>query len=41
MPKWVHDRAKKIKQNNPSMPESEAWAIAEKQYKKHKKNKKK
>jgi hypothetical protein len=31
MPKWVHDRAKHIEAKNPSMPESEAFAIATQQ----------
>lgn len=31
MPKWIHDRAAHIQAENPSMPESEAWAIATQQ----------
>lgn len=31
MPKWIHDRAAHIKAKNPSMPESESWAIATQQ----------
>lgn len=31
MPKWIHDRARHIMAKNPSMPESEAWAIATQQ----------
>lgn len=31
MPKWIHDRAAHIKAENPSMPESESWAIATQQ----------
>lgn len=31
MPQWIHDRAQHIKGKNPSMPESEAWAIATQQ----------
>lgn len=31
MPAWIHDRAKHIQSKNPSMPESEAWAIATQQ----------
>lgn len=31
MPKWIHDRASHIKAENPSMPESESWAIATQQ----------
>lgn len=28
MPKFIHDRAQHIMDKNPSMSESEAWAIA-------------
>jgi hypothetical protein len=31
MPKWIHDRAEHIRSKNPSMPESESWAIATQQ----------
>lgn len=31
MPQWMHDRAKHIMAKNPSMPESEAFAIATQQ----------
>jgi hypothetical protein len=31
MPKWIHDRARHIQAKNPSMPESEAFAIATQQ----------
>lgn len=31
MPEWIHERAKHISAKNPSMPESEAWAIATQQ----------
>jgi len=31
MPAWIHDRAKRIQEENPKMPESEAWAIATQQ----------
>jgi hypothetical protein len=31
MPQWIHDRAGHIQAKNPSMPESEAWAIATQQ----------
>jgi len=31
MPKWIHDRAAHIRAENPSMPESESWAIATQQ----------
>jgi hypothetical protein len=31
MPAWIHDRADHIRAKNPSMPESEAWAIATQQ----------
>lgn len=31
MPKWIHDRAQHIRQKNPGMPESQAWAIATQQ----------
>lgn len=34
MPEWVHARANHLLKKNPSMPESEAWAIATKQFKK-------
>jgi hypothetical protein len=39
LPKWVHDRAKLLQKKNPEMPESEAWAIATKQFKKKGKGK--
>ena len=28
MPAWIHEREKHIKEKNPNMPESEAWAIS-------------
>jgi hypothetical protein len=31
MPKWIHERAKHISAKNPSMSESQAWAIATQQ----------
>ena len=31
MPQWIHDRARHIQSKNPSMPESEAFAIATQQ----------
>lgn len=31
MPKWIHDRAKRLLDHNPSMPEGEAFAIATQQ----------
>lgn len=31
MPEWIHERAKHILAKNPSMPESEAWAVATQQ----------
>jgi len=31
MPQWIHQRAKRIQKDNPSMPESEAFAIATQQ----------
>lgn len=31
MPQWIHDRAKRLQKDNPSMPESEAFAIATQQ----------
>ena len=31
MPEWVHNRAEHILAKNPSMPKSEAWAIATQQ----------
>jgi hypothetical protein len=31
MPEWIHNRASHIQAKNPSMPESEAWAIATQQ----------
>jgi hypothetical protein len=31
MPKWIHDRAEHILAKNPSMPKSEAWAVATQQ----------
>jgi hypothetical protein len=31
MPKWIHDRQERIRKSNPSMPESEAWALATQQ----------
>lgn len=31
MPKWIHDRAAHIRTENPSMPESQSWAIATQQ----------
>ena len=31
MPAWVHQRAERIRAENPSMPESESWAIATQQ----------
>ena len=31
MPQWIHDRASHIRAENPSMPESESWAIATQQ----------
>ena len=40
MPKILHDRVNKIKDKNPKMPESEAWAIATKQLKKKKRGSK-
>lgn len=31
MPQWIHDRAKRLQEKNPDMPESKAWAIATQQ----------
>lgn len=31
MPKWVHDRAKHLMEQNPDMAESTAWALATQQ----------
>jgi len=31
MPEWIHNREQHIRAKNPSMPESEAWAIATQQ----------
>lgn len=31
MPKWIHDRVERLKERNPSMPESMAWGVATQQ----------
>ena len=31
MPTWIHDRVERLRQRKPTMPESEAWAIATQQ----------